>query len=216
MKHLIYGISMSLIVILVVVAVVTLEQNALRENELDNAIDYAMNQSMKQAYYGNGSVYNDDLLKNSFENYLYECINKGNDDDSDPNQSISVNITECDYKKGILSAIVCENFTTATGRVKSIKVAKTMVLEQSENEEFFNVNYYEIVDNEERLITSIRQRGGSDIRIPQALKADNGHRFVLKEDLGKLKSGTSLTSETLAGEVVNDDVNIIVSQNIVS
>ncbi len=193
MKQVIFGVMCSFIVVLVIVAVMTVEGRSTRENEADNALSAAVDEVMenlltKKKY----NIENNEEFVADFCEALLEQIQAGSDKDSDKNLSVQVDIAGVDYEKGLLSVHVTEKFTHPNGKIGTLECTSTAILDQRAEKQRYTVTY----NLPDRLYKQLEVEAGTDFYLPKAptdttegalfrywLDADTGEKAVFPEKI---------------------------------
>lgn len=139
MKQVIYMSVFSLIGLLIVISLFFLWGRQSRKNDLDNAVNTAMEQTMQCVLKGKGEIANEEEMRDFFEKRLLKQINKGSEDACDENQEISIEYYESNPIKGILSCKVTQAFSYPDGRVGKVEVKRTALRERRRNMRFVEV-----------------------------------------------------------------------------
>ena len=165
MKQAIFGIMCGFIVILVIVAVMTVEGRSTRENEADNALSAAVDEVMenlltKKDY----DIENNEEFVADFCEALLEQIQAGSDEDYDKNLSVKVDVAGVDYEKGLLSVHVTEQFTHPNGNIGTLECTSTAILDQRAEKERYTVTY----NLPNRLYKQLEVEEGTDFYLPKA------------------------------------------------
>ena len=127
MKQVVYGSLISLIVIVTIVAVVTVNGKKTRQGDVDNAlqssVENAVETTMNEKAYSISS--NEEFIADFTQNLLVQISN-----DSD----IEIQVAKVDYEKGILGVKVIETFTHPNGKEGKNECETTVVFEHDQTD----------------------------------------------------------------------------------
>lgn len=123
MKSVFLGFGITVCGILSVVIVMTLCGTNMRQNELNRAIDNALEATMKNQFNEatDSANNNEDFVEDFLDSLLIQ-INS--------NCSIVVNVLDVDYEKGLLSVEVIEKYKHPIGTEGEVSVKRTIIMEQ--------------------------------------------------------------------------------------
>lgn len=123
MKHVIYGVALLAVTIMVIAGVMIVSGKDVRENEMDKALNTAVEQTLEQLKkYGGYEIGNEQELIADFQQALLVHISSDAD--------ITVKILTADAKKGVLDVEVTGTYQTINGRKKQAVCRKTVILEE--------------------------------------------------------------------------------------
>lgn len=123
MKHTIYGISLAAIAMLVVAALLVVSGKSVRSNEIETALNTAIEQSLEQLKEKKGyEAGNYQELIADFNQLLLLQV----DSDSD----VQVEIFTADAQKGVLDVRVTETYQNILGQERSMACRKSVILEE--------------------------------------------------------------------------------------
>lgn len=123
MKHVIYGSVLLVIAVMVIAGVMIVSGKDVRENEMDKALNTAVEQTLDQLKeYGSYEIGDEQELIADFEQTLLMHISSDAD--------IEVKILAADTKKGVLDVEVTETYNTVSAKEKQAVCRKTVILEQ--------------------------------------------------------------------------------------
>lgn len=123
MKHTMYGIALAVIAILVIVAVLAVSGKDVRENEMDKALNTAVEESLEQLKTEGGYEVADYMeLIADFNQALLLHISSDSD--------VTVEVLEADTEKGVLDVQIVEKYKTVKGTTAQAACRKTVVLEE--------------------------------------------------------------------------------------
>lgn len=137
MKNVIYGMFLTVIGILVVFIVITVNGRMTRQKEstdaLGQAVETAVENTMDQDNYTIND--NQEFVADFLQNLLLQIEN-----DAD----VEVNIAGIDYQKGLLSVNVVEHFVHPAGKEGELSYSTTVVMEQSDVDHYYTVNFHDV------------------------------------------------------------------------
>lgn len=123
MKNVFLGFGITICAIISIVIVMTLCGTNMRQNELNRAVDSALQDTVENQFdsktYSVGS--NDEFIADFMEALLVQinsdCI-------------IKVNVLYVDYQKGLLSVEIIEKYKQPIGTDGQVSVKRTVIMEQ--------------------------------------------------------------------------------------
>lgn len=186
MKHTIYGAALAFVAILIIAAVMTVSGKDVRENEMDKALNTAVDQSLEQLKKEGGYEVKDyQELVADFNQALLLHISSDSD--------IKVDILTADLEHGALDVKITENYKAVNGSLQKASCRKTVILEEyADKKEYHTVTFQ--ADGEIYAKYSLFE--SSLIVEPQTPKK-NGYTFKHWKKSG---SGEILTIGMTAGE----------------
>lgn len=123
MKNVFLGFGTTICAIISIVIVMTLCGTNMRQNELNRAVDSALQDTVENQF--DSKTYsvssNDEFIADFMEALLVQ-INS--------NCSIKVNVLDVDYQKGLLSVEVIEKYKHPIGTEGQVSVKRTVIMEQ--------------------------------------------------------------------------------------
>ncbi|MEY8391765.1 hypothetical protein D3Z36_14055 [Lachnospiraceae bacterium] len=123
MKHIIYGTALLFIVIMVIAGAMIVSGKDVRENELDKALNTAVEQTLEQLKKEGGyEIKNPEELIADFQQTLLMHISS--------DSRIQVNVLTADVEKGVLDVEVMAQYQTIRGTGKQALCRKTVILEE--------------------------------------------------------------------------------------
>lgn len=123
MKHVIYGVALLAVTIMVITGVMIVSGKDVRENEMDKALNTAVEQTLEQLKKDGGYEIKDaQELIADFQQSLLLHISSDAD--------IEVKILTADTQKGVLDVEIVETYKTAKEKEKHAICRKTVILEQ--------------------------------------------------------------------------------------
>ena len=143
MKQAVFGLMAGFIIILSLVAILTVEGRSSRENELNQALSAAVEETMtnlcttKKYTIGSQEEFVADFCQ-----ALLERVHAGSGDATDDHLTIQVDVMGIDVEKGLLSVAVKETFTHPNGRIGTVTCDATAILEQEEEKQEVVISYY--------------------------------------------------------------------------
>lgn len=182
MKHTIYGIALAAIAIIVIAAALVTSGKDVRENEMDKALNTAVEESLDQLKKEGGyEVADYKELVADFNQALLLHISSDSE--------VKVDVLAADVTKGVLDVQVTEEYKTVKGTAKQASCRKTVILEEYSDKQIYHTITF-LVDGE--IYTSYSVYKGSLVAKPkdpekeghtfkQWINAENGE--VLGEDM---------------------------------
>lgn len=136
MKHVIYGIALMAVTVMVIAGVMIISGKDVRENELDKALNTAVEQSLEQLKkYGGYEIGNEQELIADFQQALLLHISSDAD--------ITVKILTADADKGVLDVEVTGIYKTVNAKEKRAVCRKTVILEEyTEKRNYCMIEFY--------------------------------------------------------------------------
>lgn len=123
MKHVIYGTALLAVAIMVIASVMIVSGRDVRENEMDRALNTAVEQTLEQLKkYGSYEIGDEQEMISDFEQALLMNISSDAD--------IVVKILTADAEKGVLDVEITETYKTVNAKEKHAVCRKTVILEQ--------------------------------------------------------------------------------------
>ena len=123
MKNVFLGFGITICSIISIVIVMTLCGTNMRQNELNRAVDSAVQDTVENQF--DNKTYsvssNDELIADFIEALLVQ-INS--------DCSVKVNVLDVDYQKGLLSVEVIEKYKHPIGTEGLVSVKRTVIMEQ--------------------------------------------------------------------------------------
>lgn len=184
MKHTIYGVALAFAAVLIIAAVMTVSGGDVRENEMDKALNTAVEQSLEQLRMEGGyEVENYQELIADFNQAILLHIASDSD--------LKVEVLAADVKRGVLDVQVTETYTTVKGSKKNASVRKTVILEEySDKRRYFTITF----QSEGEIYANYSLYQGSLIVMPQEPEKSGSNFKGWREN----ESGTLLTQEIKA------------------
>lgn len=123
MKHMVYGSVLLVVTVMVIVGVMIVSGKDVRENEVEKALNTAVEQTLKQLrMYGGYEIEDSQELIADFQQALLMHISSDAD--------IDVKVLAADAQKGVLDVEVTERYKTVNAKEKQAVCRKTVILEQ--------------------------------------------------------------------------------------
>lgn len=123
MKNVFFSMGISLCAILSIVIVMTLCGINMRQNELNDAVNNAMKETVENQFNDKTySVSSDDEFVADFMESLLVQINS--------DCAVTIQVLDVDYAKGLLSVEVTETFQHPIGTQGQVSVKRTIIMEQ--------------------------------------------------------------------------------------
>jgi competence protein ComGC len=123
MKNVFLGFGIIICAIISIVIVMTLCGTNMRQNELNRAVDSALQDTVENQF--NSKTYsvssNDEVIADFIEALLVQ-INS--------DCTVKVNVLDVDYQKGLLSVEVIEKYKHPIGTDGQVSVKRTVIMEQ--------------------------------------------------------------------------------------
>lgn len=135
MKHTIYGISLMAITLMVVAIVMGISGKNVRKNEMEEALNTAVEQSLQQLKIkgGYGIETCQELIADFNQGLLLQM-----ESDAD----IQVEVFTADTQKGVLDVKITEKYQNILGKTEEIACQKTVILEEySDKRMYHQVNF---------------------------------------------------------------------------
>ena len=123
MKNVFFSMGIALCAILSIVIVMTLCGINMRQNELNDAVNNAMKETVENQFNDKTySVSSDDEFVADFMESLLVQINS--------DCAVTIQVLDVDYAKGLLSVEVTETFQHPIGTQGKVSVKRTVIMEQ--------------------------------------------------------------------------------------
>lgn len=123
MKNVFLGFGITICAIISIVIVMTLCGTNMRQNELNRAVDSALQDTVENQFdsktYSTSS--NDEFIADFIEALLVQINSEC---------SIKVNVLDVDYQKGLLSVEIIEKYKHPIGTDGQVSVKRTVIMEQ--------------------------------------------------------------------------------------
>ena len=123
MKNVFLGFGTTICAIISIVIVMTLCGTNMRQNELNRAVDSALQDTVENQF--DSKTYsvssNDEFIADFMEALLVQV---------NSDCSIKVNVLDVDYKKGLLSVEVIEKYKHPIGTEGQVSVKRIVIMEQ--------------------------------------------------------------------------------------
>lgn len=168
MKHIIFGIVSSLMVVLTIVAVLTVEGRNSRERELKSALRSSVKSVVSEAAVSRiESAADESDMKKRFEDIMNKRLKSAERSKKDRQFKLKYTYYGADPEKGILSCKVDESFTNPNGSIAHISCTETAVLEQEKTEKLMKIKFIsEKSDGSEYLYKEYELLKGMDMKVP--------------------------------------------------
>ena len=132
MKYTIFGTALLFMVVMVIAGVMIVSGRNVRENEVDKALNTAVEQTLEQLREdGSYEVKNPGELIADFQQALLMHISSDSD--------LQVKILTADTEKGVLEVEVRTQYKTVRGRQKHAVCRKTVILEEYSEKGIYNI-----------------------------------------------------------------------------
>ena len=123
MKNVFLGFGITICAIISIVIVMTLCGTNMRQNELNRAVDSALQETVENQF--DSKTYsvssNDEFIADFMEALLVQINSEC---------SIIVNVLDVDYQKGLLSVEIIEKYKHPIGTEGQVSVKRTVIMEQ--------------------------------------------------------------------------------------
>lgn len=123
MKNVFLGFGITICAIISIVIVMTLCGTNMRQNELNRAVDSALQDTVENQF--DSKTYsvssNDEFIADFMEALLVQINSEC---------SIIVNVLDVDYQKGLLSVEIIEKYKHPIGTEGQVSVKRTVIMEQ--------------------------------------------------------------------------------------
>lgn len=123
MRKVMFGLSLSVIVVITILIVISMDSRSIRTQEIENGLSQAMESSVNSLLLKDSYSITD---RDKFIADLLQSLLLQIDSDSD----ITVNILNCDIDKGIITVEATENYYYPNGNIGTVSSIKTVILEQ--------------------------------------------------------------------------------------
>lgn len=162
MKSAVYGIMLSVLGILVVFIIMTVNGRMTRQKEATDALGQCVETAVENTIESDNYTIenNEEFVADFMENLLNQIEN-----DAD----IEVKIAGIDYKKGLLSVEVIEHYIHPAGKPGEVRYQTTVILEQAEAEKYHSVEFYDANGN---LLKTYTLKTGTKVVTPSSLDTD--------------------------------------------
>ena len=162
MKYTIYGISLSAIAVLAVVAVLVFSGRNVRKNEVETALNTAVEQSLEQLKSKKGyEIKSQQELVAEFNRMLLLQV--------ESDAGLQVDILTADAQKGALDVKVTETYQNILGNPEMVTCRKSVIIEEYvEKKAYFTVTF--LVEGEVYHQYTVCQ--GGTVVLPAVPKAD--------------------------------------------
>ena len=142
MKQVVFGLMAGFIIILSLVAILTVEGRSSRENELNQALSAAVEETMTNLCTSKKyAVGSQEEFVADFCQALLERVHAGSGEATDDNLAIQVDVTGVDVEKGLLSVVVRETFTHPNGSIGTVTCDATAILEREKERQEVVISY---------------------------------------------------------------------------
>lgn len=157
MKHIIYGASLFMMTIIVLAATMLLSGRASRANEVDRALDTAIEQTVDELQEENTYTLEnkEEFLADFVEGLLIKI---------ESDSEIEVQVAGIDVEKGLLSVRVIEHFKHPNGNPGTVEAERTVVLENYSFEQKDTITITYKVGNMDYKVYTLTS--GSNLPVP--------------------------------------------------
>ncbi len=119
MKNIVLGMIGAVVAVYLLVFCLSVYSISARKNEMENCLSQVLEQNLLYYY---GSTYSDAVVKKAVTDDLGARLQA--------DSKIVIDVHTCDMEKGILSAVLREEFYLPIGTSKTITCAKTVIAEK--------------------------------------------------------------------------------------
>lgn len=123
MKNVFLGSVIMLCGVIFLVVVMTLGGKQLRQNELNRAVDGALEETVENQF--NAKTYSVNNTNEFVVDFMETLLVQINSD-----STIEIKVLDADYEKGLISVEVIEHFAHPVGTQGSVSVKRTVIMEQ--------------------------------------------------------------------------------------
>ncbi len=142
MKHIIYGLAASIMILLVVLGVLTVEGRTAREQKLKDSVQQAAASTLYSIYQEkNVNMESQDILVDEFTKRLRQLLHSDTSGQQDAPVEFQVKVAGVDAQHGLLSVHVTETFTHPNGRKGTASCDTTAVIEQPKDTPCYTISY---------------------------------------------------------------------------
>ena len=167
MKHMVYGAALLCIMVLVLAGAMIVSGKDVRANEMDRALNTAVEQTLEQLKKQNSYEIKDSReLAADFQQALLMHISSDSE--------VKVKILTADTEKGVLDVEVTEEYQTIRGIRKQAVCRKTVILEEYSAKKGYCLVEFQVDGN---LYEKYSLYQGSTVTMPMAPKQE-GRRFL--------------------------------------
>ena len=193
MKNIGIGIFAILLAFMTFVIIMSTNGKITREQELDNALNNAMEVAIKSLMDDTYAPKSNEELIAVFEQVFYMQIESAS--------NVTYNVISVDYQKGLLKIEAVETFKYFTGNQGSVAVTKTVVLDRYDAS-IGTTNYTIRYEVDAMLYRSYSILNGKKISVPPTPIKD-GKTFVgwKSENDGTVYTQNQLTNMTCVGNI---------------
>jgi hypothetical protein len=123
MKNVFLGFGITICAIISIVIVMTLCGTNMRQNELNRAVDIALQDTVENQF--DSKTYSVSSNEEFIADFIEALLVQINSD-----CTVKINILDVDYQKGILSVEVIEKYKHPIGTEGEVSVKRTVIMEQ--------------------------------------------------------------------------------------
>ena len=209
MKHIIFGLCATMLILSILMNTTTIEGSAMRDRDMKNALHTALEQALLDAVHReNYDAADNDLLLADTSALLIEQLNA-----KDKNLSLTLDVAGVDAKAGLLSVHARETFTYPNGKTGSVEDEATIVLEREIPKQYYQIVYSLPKNIRDQLLLpeqirsyTIEER--SPIMVPPtpAMLSENGWKISSWVDT---KTNASYTEEQLSKMTASCNMNLV-------
>lgn len=188
MKHLIYGTGLLCLAVLVIAGTMIVSGQGVRKNELEKALNTAVEQTLEQLKKEGGyQIENQRELIADFHQAL--LLNISSDSE------VKVDILAADHVRGVLDVRVTETYQTVHGKQKQASCRKTVIVEEYVTEKPYHIITFE-ADGKIYAKYSLSEAG---VILEPEPPRKNGHVFLhwIRSDTGEILDTTMTAKKDL-------------------
>ena len=207
MKHIIFGVFATLVIILVLMGNITIEGSAMRNRDLKNALHSSLEQALRDSVSKeNYSATDNELLLADALFLLTRQLNA-----NDKGMSLEVDVVDVDAEKGLICVHATETYTGINGRPGKAEDSATVVLEREIPKQRYDITYTLPEDIQKELLLPETVRSycieeRSPIKIPDTPSAIDKKGWSIKAWKDK-KTNTNYTSAELSSMKASKDLS---------
>lgn len=136
MKHLIYGLGGTALVIVVIMIIITVNGKMTRSKELTSTLSSAVDQSVENVMQDKSYTINnkDEFIADVIQNLLNTYEN---------DSEIEIQVMAADDEKGLLALRVIEHYVNPNGKEGSNTYDKTVIFDSIDYQKEYTVRYYD-------------------------------------------------------------------------
>ena len=209
MKHIVFGICATLLILSILLNTMTIEGSVLRDRDMKNALHSALEQALLDAVCReNYDVSDNELLLADATALLMEQLNT-----KDENLKLALDIAGIDAKDGLLSVHAKETFTYPNGQIGTVEDEATILLEREIPKQRFEISYVlpKNIQNQLLLPEMVRSyciEERSPLLVPKTPQALSQKGWSIVAWIDKT-TNASYTREQLLNMTANTDMTLM-------